>query len=187
MATPHEPTEALVVAVSLDDRHRFSKTPVGVITLIQGLGILGDAHAGERVQHRSRVRADPDQPNLRQVHLIHQELLDDLRAKGFTVGPADLGENITTVGVDLLGLPRGARLMIGGSAEIEVTGLRNPCSQIESFQPGLLKEVVHRAEDGSVVRLTGVMGIVRSSGDIRPGDAIHVVLPEGSREPLEQV
>lgn len=187
MASPHEKTEACVVAVSLDDKHRFSKTPVDVITLVQAHGILGDAHAGEHVQHRSRVRADPKQPNLRQVHLIHQELLDDLHARGFDVAPADLGENITTVGIDLLGLPRGTRLMIGDSAQIEVTGLRNPCSQIENFRRGLLKEVVHRSDDGSIVRLTGVMGIVQTGGDIRPGDPIGVVLPAGPHEPLDMV
>ncbi len=181
-----EENEPSVVSVGRDGAHRFSKTPVAVITLIAGHGVAGDAHAGATVQHRSRVRKDPQQPNLRQVHLIHRELLDDLNEKGFDVSPADLGENITTVGIDLLGLPRGTRLRIG-SAEIEVTGLRNPCAQIESFRPGLLKEVLCRKADGDVVRLTGVMGVIHVGGEVRPGDPITVELPCGALEPLECV
>ncbi len=187
MAEQQRTAGATVVAVSRDDAHRFSKAPAEVITLLAGLGVDGDCHASRTVQHLSRARVNPDQPNLRQVHLIHSELLDDLRARGFDVRPADLGENITTVGIDLLGLPRGARLRIGGSAEIEVTGLRNPCSQIEDFQRGLLKEVVHREADGSVVRRTGIMGIVISSGRIRPGDTISIELPDLPHEALDCV
>ncbi len=147
----------------------------------------GDAHAGSTVQHRSRVRKNQDRPNLRQVHLIHRELLDDLNGKGFDVSPADLGENITTVGIDLLGLPRGTRLRIGPSAEIEVTGLRNPCAQIDDFRPGLLREVLRRDTNGKVVRLTGVMGIVHVGGEVGPSDPIVVELPCGALEPLECV
>lgn len=183
----HAVTAATVVAVSLDGAHHFSKEAVDGITLIAGHGIDGDAHAGSTVQHRSRVRRDPDQPNLRQVHLIHRELLDELNDKGFDVHPADLGENITTVGIDLLGLARGTLLRIGESAEIEITGLRNPCSQINDFRPGLLKEVVHRRDDGSIVRRMGVMGIVHVGGDIQPGASITIHPPEGARKPLDCV
>lgn len=146
----------------------------------------GDAHAGATVQHRSRVAADPSQPNLRQVHLIHGELFDTLRTAGYEVGPGDLGENITTQGVDLLGLPVGARLRIG-EAVVTVTGLRNPCRQINDFRSGLLKELVHTDEDGAVVRLAGVMGIVSRGGSVSPGDAIEVELPEAPHFPLTRV
>ena len=176
-----------MITVSSDDRHRFSKIPTAVIALVEGFGVVGDAHAGETVQHRSRVAKDPGQPNLRQVHLIHSELFDDLHGQGFDVHPAELGENITTVGVDLLALPRGTRLRIGATAEVEVTGLRNPCSQIDDFMPGLLKAVAHRAADGSVVRRTGIMGIVAVSGEVSSGDPIRVDLPSQPHEPLAPV
>jgi MOSC domain-containing protein YiiM len=175
------------VAVSRDSEHRFSKPVVDEIRLLEGLGVEGDAHLGVTVQHLSRVRADPTQPNLRQVHLIHAELADELRASGFTIAPGALGENVTTRGVDLLGLPRGTVLRIGPDAAIEVTGLRNPCNQINAFRPGLLKEVVHQAPDGTLVRKAGIMGIVLRGGPIKPGDAIVVELPDGPHVPLERV
>ena len=166
-----------VVAVSCDARHGFSK-PVadGGITLLAGLGVADDAHCGELVKHRSRVAVDPRQPNLRQVHLIHAELLDELAGQGFTLAAGDLGENILTRGIDLLGLSRGALLRIG-AAEIEITGLRNPCAQIERFQPGLLAAVLGCMPDGTLVRKCGVMGVVCSGGQVRAGDPIIVVPP----------
>lgn len=176
-----------VMMVSRDGGHRFSKVPVGVVTLLAGVGVAGDAHAGVTVQHRSRVAADPTQPNLRQVHLMHAELFDELREQGFDVRPGQLGENITTRGLDLLALPRGTRLRIGATAVVEVTGLRNPCAQIDDFMPGLLKAVVHRAADGSLVRKAGVMGVVTSGGVVAAGDAIRVELPQGAHEPLDRV
>lgn len=176
-----------VIAVSRDGGHRFSKTAVDVVTLLAGLGVAGDAHAGVTVQHRSRMAADPTQPNLWQVHLLHAELFDELRVQGFVVGPGQLGENITTCGLELLGLPRGSRLRIGATAVVEVTGLRNPCAQIDNFMPGLLKAVVRRASDGSLVRKAGIMGIVTAGGDVAPKDVIKVELPEGPHEPLERV
>ena len=176
-----------VIAVSRGRDHRFSKASVEGVTLLTGIGIAGDAHAGMTVQHRSRVAADPTQPNLRQVHLLHAELFDELREQGFNVRPGQLGENITTIGLDLLGLPRGTRLRIGATAMVEVTGLRNPCSQIDDFMPGLLKAVVHRAADGSLVRKTGIMGVVTADGDVASDDVIAVELPEGPHEPLERV
>ena len=176
-----------VIAVSRDDEHRFSKLPVDVITLLPGLGVAGDAHAGVTVQHRSRVAADPTQPNLRQIHLMHAELFDELRERGFDVGPGQLGENITTRGLDLLALPRGARLRLGPDAVVEVTGLRNPCAQIDAFMPGLLKAVLHRAPDGSLVRKAGIMGVVVLGGDVVPDDVITVELPDGPHEPLDRV
>ena len=173
--------------VAADGRHRFSKPTREVIRLIEGEGVEGDAHRGVTVKHRSRVRADPTQPNLRQVHLIHGELHDELVAKGFDVAPGVMGENVTTRGLDLLSLPRGTVLRIGSEAEVEITGLRNPCSQIEKFQTGLLKAVLDRAEDGSPILKSGIMAIVRASGEIRPGDAITVTLPPEPHVPLERV
>jgi len=176
-----------VVAVCRDDGHRFSKPVTAQISLVAGLGVAGDSHAGVTVQHRSRVRADPTQPNLRQVHLIHVELFDDLAAVGYPVGPGDLGENITTSGVDLLGLPRGAVLRIGDEAVVEVTGLRNPCQQINDFRAGLLREVLSTDRDGRVVRKAGIMGVVVRGGPVTAGDAIRVDRPEQPWEPLDRV
>ncbi len=176
-----------MVAVSRDRGHRFSKVPVDVVTLLAGLGVAGDAHAGVTVQHRSRVAADPTLPNLRQVHLLHAELFDELHEAGFDVRPGQLGENITTRDVDLLALPRGTRLRIGATAVVEVTGLRNPCAQIDAFRPGLLRMVVHRAADGSLVRRAGIMGVVLAGGDVTPGDVVAVELPDGPHEPLDRV
>lgn len=173
-----------VIGVSRDERHRFSKGREDSITLVAGLGVEGDAHSGATVQHLSRVRRDPTQPNLRQVHLIHRELFDEVTAE---VAPGQLGENITTQGVDLLALPRGARLHLGEEAVIEVTGLRNPCVQIDRFRPGLLKEVVATDEDGAVVRKAGVMAVVIAGGVVKPGDAIQVLLPEEPFEALAPV
>ncbi|WP_431949435.1 MOSC domain-containing protein [Actinacidiphila sp. bgisy167] len=178
---------ATVTAVSRDEGHHFSKPARGSIRLLAGLGVEGDAHLGVTVQHRSRVAQDPTQPNLRQVHLIHGELHDELRAAGFEVAPGELGENVTTRGVDLLGLPVGTRLRLGAEAVVEVTGLRNPCRQIDGFRPGLLRQVVGRDERGAVVRKGGIMGVVLHGGEVRPGDPIAVELPEGPHRPLERV
>jgi MOSC domain-containing protein YiiM len=176
-----------VVAVSLDRGHHFSKRPSLVIRLVAGLGVEGDAHSGVTVKHRSRVRRDPTQPNLRQVHLIHQELFDELREKGFSVGPADLGENVTTAGVDLLALPQGTLLHLGDSAIVEVTGLRNPCVQIDGFQKGLMAANLGRDANGGLIRKTGVMSVVRAGGDLRPGDPVRVELPAAPHRPLQVV
>jgi MOSC domain-containing protein YiiM len=178
---------ASVVAVSRDSEHRFSKPVVDEIVLIAGWGIEGDTHAGTTVQHRSRVARDPTQPNLRQVHLMHAELFDEVRASGFTVEAGQLGENVTTRGVDLLALPAGALLHLGDDAVVRVTGLRNPCQQINGFEPGLLREVLGRSEDGVVERKGGVMSVVVAGGTVRPGDGIRVTVPEGPLLPLEPV
>lgn len=180
-------TSASVVAVARDAQHRFSKRIVPAVRLLAGMGVEGDAHQGVTVKHRSRVAVDPTQPNLRQVHLIHSELFDELQAKGFAVGPADLGENVTTSGLDLLALPRGAMLRIGTSCVLEVTGLRNPCAQIERFQPGLLAAVLDRAPNGAVVRKAGIMAIVQASGTVRTGDPILVENPPPPWFPLDRV
>ena len=176
----------VVEAVHRNSAHAFSKGTEESIELVEGFGVEGDAHFGATVQHRSRVAADPSQPNLRQVHLIHAELLDQLAAAGHRVRPGELGENITTRGLDLLTLPVGTRLTIG-SAVVTVTGLRNPCDQINRFQPGLLKLVVRTDDDGSVRRLAGVMGIVSRSGTVAPGQPIEVGLPAGPHFPLTRV
>jgi MOSC domain-containing protein YiiM len=155
--------------------------------LLGGLGVAGDAHQGETVKHRSRVRKDPTQPNLRQVHLIHVELFDELRAKGFVVQPGELGENIITSGVDLLALPTGTRLHLGASAVVEITGLRNPCVQIENFQKGLLAATLDRDAKGNLVRKAGVMSIVIDGGEVRPGDTVRVEWPRSPHRPLQPV
>ena len=173
-----------VIAVSLRAGHHFSKTPSLGIRLLKGLGVAGDAHMGETVKHRSRVRKDPTQPNLRRVHLIHAELFSELRAKGFVVHPGELGENITTAGIDLLVLPTGTRLHLGESAVVEISGLRNPCIQIDNFQKGLMAATLDKDADGNLVRKAGIMGIVISDGDVRPGDAIRVELPTMPYRPL---
>lgn len=169
---------AKVVAVGRDAKHAFSKPTTSSIRLLTGLGVEGDAHCGVTVKHRSRVAVDPSQPNLRQVHLIHAELFDELKLAGFDLAPGDLGENVTTRGIDLLGLPVGARLQLGDKARIEITGLRNPCAQIEAFRPGLLSAVLGRDTEGRLVRKSGVMAVVLAGGEIRPGDAIGLTLPD---------
>ncbi|MFK0072920.1 MOSC domain-containing protein [Arthrobacter woluwensis] len=166
--------------------HGFSKETVESLRLLEGQGVEGDAHCGVTVKHRSRVAADPSQPNLRQVHLIHAELFEELRAAGFAVKPGDLGENLTTRGVDLLSLPVGTRLVMG-AAVVTVTGLRNPCQQINGFQTGLLKQVLKVDREGRPVRLAGVMGIVSRGGEISTGDAVEVQLPAGEHYPLTRV
>lgn len=176
-----------MVAVARDDAHRFSKPTRQSITLIAGHGVEGDAHAGVTVKHRSRVARDPSTPNLRQVHLIHSELFARVAARGHVVEPGALGENVTTAGIDLLGLSRGTRLALGEDAVVEVTGLRNPCTQINGLSPGLMKELVYVDDDGETVRLTGVMSIVVTGGVVRPGDGIRVLPPNGVHEPLQVV
>ena len=176
-----------VVAVSRDGDHRFSKPQTPEILLLAGLGVHGDAHAGTTVQHRSQVAADPTRPNLRQVHLIHAELFAELGEQGFDVQPGQLGENITTGNLDLLALPRGTQLRIGPEAVVEVTGLRNPCAQINTFQPRLLNAVLGRDGNGEVVRRAGIMGIVVTGGRVMPGDGIVVCLPAEPHHALECV
>lgn len=176
-----------VVAVSRDAEHRFSKANEPQIVLIAGVGVEGDAHAAVTVQHRSRVAADPAQLNLRQVHLLHAELHDELNAKGYDVGPGQLGENVTTRGVDLLGLPRGTRLHLGDDAVVEVTGLRNPCRQINTFRRGLMKVLLQRGADGQVRRKAGIMAVVVRGGLVRPGGSIGIVLPSEPHSALEPV
>lgn len=177
----------IVEAVHRDEQHRFSKPTAAEILLVEGSGVAGDAHFGVTVQHLSRVRRNPTEPNLRQVHLIHHELLDELVDKGHDVRPGLLGENVTTRGVDLLGLPVGTRLHLGEQAVIELTGLRNPCYQIDDCRPGVLKEVLGRDSAGAVVRRAGVMARVRVGGVVRAGDRIAVALPEGRHHRLEPV
>lgn len=173
-----------VLGVSCDGEHRFSKAPRACIRLIAGLGVEGDAHLGVTVQHLSRVRRDPTVLNLRQVHLIHAELHDELRSRGFAVAAGDLGENVTTRGIDLLGLPLNARLHLGADAIVEVKGLRNPCHQIDGFESGMLKACLDRDADGNLIRKAGIMGVVIAGGDVKPGDAIRVALPAGPHEKL---
>lgn len=176
-----------VVAVSISAAHSFSKLNRTHIRLVEGHGVQGDAHAGEKVKHRSRVARDPNQPNLRQVHLLQSELLDELCRGGYEVAPGDVGENITTRGTDLLALPIASRLRLGDTAVVEVTGLRNPCVQLDWFQPGLMSAVLDRGPDGELIRKAGIMGIVIVTGEVVPGDPITIELPPHPHQPLEPV
>ena len=184
---PKPPVRGFVTAVSGNPCHRFSKAVQERIRLVEGLGVAGDAHFGVTVQHRSRVAADPTQPNLRQVHLIHAELHDELQAAGFRVTAGVMGENVTTRGVALLGLPRGTRLRLGGEAVVEVTGLRNPCAQLDHYQPGLLAAVLDRDAEGNLIRKAGIMGVVLAGGEVSAGDSIRVELPPKPHQSLDRV
>jgi MOSC domain-containing protein YiiM len=177
----------VVTAVSRSPRHTLVKPNQDGIRLVAGLGIEGDAHQGVTVKHRSRVARDPTQPNLRQVHLIHAELHDELRQAGFDIRPGQMGENITTSGLDLLGLAAGTRLHLGGSAVVEVTGLRNPCAQLDKIEKGLMAATLDRDGRGNLVRKAGVMGIVLSAGEVRAGDPIRVEPPPPPHRPLPVV
>lgn len=177
----------LVESVSLSSDHRFVKDVVDSITLLAGLGVEGDAHLGRTVKHRSRVRRDPTQPNLRQVHLLHGELLDELNQAGYDLGPGMIGENITTRGIALLELSAGARLLLGEMAIVEITGLRNPCAQLDEFRPGLMQAVLERDSHGSLIRKAGVMAVVHRGGVVRPGDEIRVLSTPDKVEPLKPV
>jgi hypothetical protein len=173
-----------VIAVHSSATYTMSKPARDSTSLVAGLGVENDAHYGVTVQHRSRVEKNPNQPNLRQVHLIHSELFDELRDQGFDVTPGMMGENVTTIDIDLIALPAGARLRIGDEAVVEVTGLRNPCSQLDGLIPGLMKAVLDRDAAGEIVRKTGVMSIVVSGGQVRPGDSVSIELPIGVHQLL---
>ena len=177
----------VVTAVSSSGTHTMKKPNQQAVRLLTGLGIEGDAHLGVTVKHRSRVAQDPTQPNLRQVHLIHSELHDELHGSGFTVQPGQMGENVTTRGVDLLGLPTGTRLRLGQTAVVEVTGLRNPCGQLDKVEKGLLAATLDKDADGNVIRKAGIMGIVLADGEVRPVDRIEVELPAEPHSPLKPV
>jgi MOSC domain-containing protein YiiM len=181
------PITQTVTAVSLSPAHTFSKHPQPAIRLLAGLGVEGDAHMGATVRHRYLVRKDPTQPNLCQVHLLQAELFDELSAAGFDLQPGQIGENITTQGIDLLALPTGTLLALGAEAVVELTGLRTPCSQMNTLRPGLMKAVTGRDPRGNIVRKAGVMSIVLSSGEVRPGNAIHITLPPAPHLPLSPV
>ncbi|MEM8860057.1 MAG: MOSC domain-containing protein [Chloroflexota bacterium] len=176
-----------VIGVHMSDTHTFSKYTQEQINLLAGLGVEGDAHLGVTVKHRSRVKADPTQPNLRQVHLVHSELFDEVAEKGFSVKAGDIGENITTADIDLLSLPRDTVLKIGGSAAVQITGLRNPCAQLDNFQKGLMAATLDKDEDGNLVRKAGIMGIVLNGGPVKIGDEILVELPPEPHHQLERV
>jgi MOSC domain-containing protein YiiM len=178
---------AHVLAVHSSPTHTMQKNTQSRIVLLEGLGVEGDAHLGVTVKHRSRVAQDPTQPNLRQVHLIHTELLEEVKEKGFHVIPGQMGENITTSGIDLLSLPKDTILSIGATAQIRVTGLRNPCAQLDGIQPGLMKAVLDKDENGNLIRKAGIMGVVVSGGEICPGDKIAVSLPPEPHEKLDRV
>ncbi len=179
--------KGIVVAVASRADHGFSKDLRPSIRLVADEGVEGDAHRGITVKHRSRVARDPTRPNLRQVHLIHAELFDELRAAGYEIAPGDLGENVTTRGLALLGLATGTVLELGDAVRLEVTGLRNPCQQINKFRAGLMQAVLDYDAAGELVRKAGIMAVVRSGGWIRAGDAIRAVPPEEPFRPLRPV
>ncbi|MFC7553350.1 MOSC domain-containing protein [Pseudoroseomonas wenyumeiae] len=176
-----------IVSVGRSPAHGFSKPPCGSITLLAGLGVEGDAHAGAQVKHRSRVAADPTQPNLRQVHLFHAEMLAELAHRGFVLAPGDIGENVTTAGLDLLALPQDTLLHLGDEAVLRVTGLRNPCTQLDTFRPGLMRALLGRGAEGQVLRLAGIMAVVVRGGTLRSGDTLRAELPPPPHRPLDRV
>lgn len=176
-----------VEAVSTGDSHGIGKETDEVIRLVEGHGVEGDVHAGATVEHRSRRKKTPDAPNLRQVHLIHRELHEELRAQGFELAPGQMGENVLTSGVELLSLPTGAKLRLGDEAVVEVTGLRNPCAQLDGIKRGLMKATLDRDENGELVRKAGIMGVVLAGGEVKPGDPIEVELPAEPHVPLKPV
>lgn len=178
---------ARVAAVAAATSHDFSKSILPSIALVAGIGVAGDAHAGVTVKHRSRIAFNPDQPNLRQVHLLHAELLDALAEQGFTVAPGDIGENVLTRGIALLALPSGTRLRLGETAMVELTGLRNPCAQLDNFQRGLTKAMIDRGPAGEIIRKAGVMAIVITGGDVITGDPISIMMPPEPHQPLVPV
>ena len=181
-------SDGVVTAVSVSPGHTMAKPNADAIRLLEGLGVEGDAHNGTTVKHRSHVRRDPTKPNLRQVHLIHCELHDELAEQGFPgLQPGQMGENVTTSGVDLLGLPVGTKLRLGDDAVVEVTGLRNPCAQLDGIRPGLMKATLDRDEDGDVVMKSGIMGVVLAGGEVRPGDTIGVELPPQPHVAMKKV
>ena len=177
----------IVTAVSISSTHTFSKINQNSINLITGLGVEGDAHLGETVKHRSRVAKEPTQPNLRQVHLIHFELHEELKKAGFTISPGQMGENITTRGIDLLGLPMDTLLYLGDRAVVKVTGLRNPCAQLNNLQAGLMAAVLDKDEEGNLIRKSGIMSIVIEGGEVKPGDKIAIELPTKPYKVLDRV
>ena len=179
--------QGTVLAVSRSADYAFSKANAASIQLVAGHGVAGDVHAGVTVKHRSRIARDPTAPNLRQVHLLQAELLEALRAVAFGVTAGALGENITTAGIDLLGLPTGTCLHLGESAVIEITGLRNPCTQLNQYQPGLMAALLGKDEQGNLVRKAGVMAIVQRSGEVRPGDVVRIAYPPLPHRPLAPV
>jgi MOSC domain-containing protein YiiM len=179
--------QSIVVAVSSSSHHSMRKSNQLLIRLIAGHGVEGDAHAGETVKHRSRRKRTPHAPNLRQVHLIHAELHDELLARGISVGPGDMGENVTTRGIDLLSLPVGTRVRLGDRATVEITGLRNPCRQLDDLHPGLMTATLARSPNGALLRKAGVMSVVLIGGEVRPGDQIVVELPGAPHRRLEPV
>lgn len=184
---PMADPKSVVTAVSRSTTHTMTKTNEPGIRLVAGLGVEGDAHHGTTVKHRSRVARDPNQPNLRQVHLVHSELHDELRRRGFDLAAGQMGENVTTFGVDLLGLPAGSRLRLGADAVVELTGLRNPCAQLDGIADGLMAAVLDRDAKGNLMRKAGVMAIVVTGGEVRPGDVIEVEMPGGAQRALEPV
>lgn len=178
---------AKIIALSKLSTHRLNKDNYNSLQLLKGLGVEGDAHCGKTVKHRSRVKQDPTQPNLRQVHFMHAELFDELKEKGFQVSSGQMGENVTTRGIDLLGLPVGAKLHLGENAIVEITGLRNPCAQLEGIQKGLMEAVLDRDKNGELIRKAGIMGIVLEGGEININDEIKVEMPKGEFRKLEKV
>lgn len=176
-----------IIGVSKSQSHTFNKFSCEHITLIEGLGVKGDAHMGKTVKHRSRVSKDPTQPNLRQVHLVNYELFEELKEKGFYIKNGEMGENITTIGIDLLSLPKSTILKLGQKVKIKITGLRNPCNQLNSIKDGLMKAVLDDDENGNLIRKAGVMGVVVEGGKISVGEEIEILLPQKPYLTLERV
>lgn len=178
---------AMVESVHRSESHDFTKATVEEVVLVAGVGIEGDAHAGATVQHVSRKKKDADRPNLRQVHLVSAELHEELVADGFDLDHGGFGENLVTRGIALGDLPVGTTLALGDDAIIVLTGLRDPCAQIDRHREGLRAAVAFDPGEGPKLFRDGAMAMVVRGGVVRTGDPIGVALPPEPHHPMRKV
>jgi MOSC domain-containing protein YiiM len=179
----HDSKESSVVAVHRKEEYGVFKEIQESVHLVKGFGVQGDAHMGTLVQHRYNKKQNPNQPNLRQVHLIQAELFDDLKELGLIVKPGEMGENITTRNIDIINLPLDTKLHLGDSAILQLTGLREPCGQLNTVQKGLKNAVLDESGKSRV----GVMSVVLRGGAVKADDLIRVELPSEPHQDLQPV
>jgi MOSC domain-containing protein YiiM len=192
--------QGTVAAVSCNDTYAFTKPVRDEIVLIAGVGVAGDVHAGVHVKHRGRVRADPHQPNFRQVHLIQQELFAEVGEKGYAVAAGNLGENVTTTGMDLLALPLGTILRfgpeaatgsagatLGGAAAEAHTATASAVATSGTAGPlAAVLEVAGRARLGAATAASAV-AIAAAADRDDPHDPRPAVVLAGLRNPCGQI
>jgi len=169
-----------VLSVSMSSSHGFSKRPTDYIYLLSGCGVQGDVHCSGAASSN----------NKRQVHLIASELLTELarkdsKGRAYIISPGALGENITTKGIDLVGLNEGTRLHFGDGddhAIVRITGLRNPKKRLDEWPKGLLDRCAMKNKKGEITgRKIGVMGIVEEDGFVQPGHMVYVEKPKTAK------